>query len=210
MRGLAECSSRHHDRGKTWDLHIERITPVSERKPAHDRAVGGVFQPRRQGVVTTPSTFRRVRRASYYALDCRGPPRPAAPRDPPATRTARPSRRVAEVIPRGARGPAVALHGIPTITTPMRLAHSLGGDGGARLVQSTITAKRAVRQRETRVEHPVVALQMGHTVLDADRHGRTHRPVAFRGETVNLHQIRGHPYVAQRVSATRAACTWRP
>ena len=205
MRGLAECSAPVITVvGKTWDLHIERITRVSrdENLRMIEESVAFLRGEGKEVVYDAEHFFDAYDAHPDYALACLRAAQAggAAWITPCDTNGATLPGRVAQVIREVHAALPGASIGIHTHNdAECAVANSLAAvDEGARMVQGTINGygERCGNANLVSII-PSLALKMGYEVLDDDRLAELTALSHFVAETVNLQPDAWAPYVGR-------------
>ncbi len=194
--------------GKTWDLHIEKVTRVSREENLRmiEESVAFLVSQRKEVVYDAEHFFDAYDAHPDYALDClRAAEAGGATWITPCdTNGATLPSRVATVM-REIRAalPAVAL-GIHTHNdAECGVANSLAAvEEGARLVQGTVNGygERCGNANLISII-PALGLKMGYEVLDPERLSELTSLSVFVAETANLQPDSWAPYVGRNAFA---------
>ena len=209
IRGLAESFAPVITIvGKTWDLHIEKVTRVSREENLRmiEESVAFLVSQRKEVVYDAEHFFDAYDAHPDYALDClRAAEAGGATWITPCdTNGATLPSRVATVM-REVRAalPAVAL-GIHTHNdAECGVANSLAAvEEGARLVQGTVNGygERCGNANLISII-PALGLKMGYEVLDPERLSELTSLSVFVAETANLQPDSWAPYVGRNAFA---------
>ena len=209
IRGLAESFAPVITIvGKTWDLHIEKVTRVSREENLRmiEESVAFLVSQRKEVVYDAEHFFDAYDAHPDYALDClRAAEAGGATWITPCdTNGATLPARVATVM-REVRAalPAVAL-GIHTHNdAECGVANSLAAvEEGARLVQGTVNGygERCGNANLISII-PALGLKMGYEVLDPERLSELTSLSVFVAETANLQPDSWAPYVGRNAFA---------
>lgn len=205
MRGLAECSAPVITIvGKTWDLHIERVTRVSREENLRmiEESVAFLRSQGKEVVYDAEHFFDAYAAHPDYALDCLRAAEAGGAEwiTPCDTNGATLPGRVGDVI-RAVRAalPGAQL-GIHTHNdAECAVANSLAAvDEGARLVQGTINGygERCGNANLVSII-PSLALKMDHQVLEPEKLCELTALSHFVAETANLQPDAWAPYVGR-------------
>ncbi|MGD9572274.1 MAG: citramalate synthase [Thermoleophilia bacterium] len=203
MRGLAESFAPVITIvGKTWDLHIEKVTRVSREENLRmiEESVAFLVAQGKEVVYDAEHFFHAYEAHPAYALDCLRAAEAggAAWLVPCETNGAMLPTQVAAVMAEVREAlPGVAL-GIHTHNdTECAVANSLVAvDAGARMVQGTVNGygERCGNANLISII-PSLALKMGYEVLEPERLGELTALSNFVAETANLQPDSWAPYV---------------
>jgi 2-isopropylmalate synthase len=209
MRGLAESFAPVITIvGKTWDLHIEKVTRVSREENLRmiEESVAFLVGEGKEVVYDAEHFFDAFAAHPAYALDClraaeAGGARWITPCD--TNGATLPARIAAAMAAVRAALPAVAL-GIHTHNdAECAVANSLAAvEEGARMVQGTINGygERCGNANLISII-PSLALKMGYEVLDPERLAELTALSNFVAETANLQPDAWAPYVGRNAFA---------
>jgi 2-isopropylmalate synthase len=209
MRGLAESFAPVATIvGKTWELHIEKVTRVSPEENLRmiEESCAFLTSQGKEVVYDAEHFFEAYAAHPGYALDCLKAAEAggAAWITPCDTNGGTLPGRVGEVV-RAVRAalPGVRL-GIHTHNdAECGVANSLAAvDEGARLVQGTVNGygERCGNANLVSII-PALSLKMGHEVLDPERLGELTALATFVAETANLQPDIWAPYVGRNAFA---------
>ncbi len=209
MRGLAESFAPVITIvGKTWDLHIEKVTRVSREENLRmiEESVAFLVGEGKEVVYDAEHFFDAFAAHPDYALDClraaeAGGARWITPCD--TNGATMPTRLAAAMAAVRAALPAAAL-GIHTHNdAECAVANSLAAvEEGARMVQGTINGygERCGNANLISII-PSLALKMGYEVLDPERLAELTALSNFVAETANLQPDAWAPYVGRNAFA---------
>ncbi len=209
LRGLAECAAPVATIvGKTWDLHIEKVTRVTREENLRmiEESVAFLAGQGKEVVYDAEHFFDAYEAHPAYALDCLRAAQAggAAWITPCDTNGATLPARCAAVI-RDVRAalPGAAL-GIHTHNdAECAVANSLAAvDEGARMVQGTINGygERCGNANLVSII-PSLTLKMGYRTVPADRLAELTALSVFVAETANLQPDAWAPYVGHNAFA---------
>jgi 2-isopropylmalate synthase len=205
IRGLAECAAPVITLvGKTWDLHIERVTRVSREENLRmiEESVAFLRAQGKEVVYDAEHFFDAFDAHPAYAIDCLRAAEAGGAEwiTPCDTNGATLPGRVGEVMGAVRQALPDAHLGIHTHNdAECAVANSLVAvDEGARLVQGTINGygERCGNANLVSII-PSLALKMGFDVLDAERLSELTGLSHFVAETVNLQPDAWAPYVGR-------------